>query len=240
MSALFRTLLIFSTLLVAKTEAIVAGENATRTIYLIRHGDYDHNDKRDPDIGRALIPLGIAQARLVAARLKSLPAEITSLHSSTMTRARETAEVINESFPNLELSKTRILRECTPATWRQDILEDEKPEDLETCKNQLEKAFTNFFVPSPDSTERHDVLVCHGNVIRYLVTKALKVDSLAWLGMSISNCSLTIIKVKPDGSMKLQGFNDTGHIPPNLHTFTGGKNSGKKLVVKTEKESENH
>ena len=55
----------------------------TRTLYLIRHGDYDHQDRRDPDIGRGLVPLGIAQTRLVADRLRSLPDKITSLHSST-------------------------------------------------------------------------------------------------------------------------------------------------------------
>ena len=30
-----------------------------RTLYLIRHGDYDHEDDRDPDVGKALVPLGV-------------------------------------------------------------------------------------------------------------------------------------------------------------------------------------
>jgi len=94
----------------------------TRTIYLIRHGDYDHEDRRDSDIGRGLIPLGIAQTRLVADRLLSLPDEMTSLHSSTMTRARQTAMIINQDFPKLELQQSRLLRECTPPTWREDIM----------------------------------------------------------------------------------------------------------------------
>ena len=59
--------------------------------YLIRHGQYDHADKRDEYIGRGLVPLGIAQARLLAARLRAMPVEFTSLTSSTMTRARQTA-----------------------------------------------------------------------------------------------------------------------------------------------------
>ncbi len=78
----------------------------TRTIYLIRHDDYDHEDRRD--IGRGLVPLGIAQTRLVADRLRSLPDEMTSLHSSTMTRARQTAMIINEDFPKLELQQSRL------------------------------------------------------------------------------------------------------------------------------------
>ena len=49
------------------------GNKGTRTLYLIRHGQYDHDDKRDPDIGKNLVSLGIAQSRLVATRLRSLP-----------------------------------------------------------------------------------------------------------------------------------------------------------------------
>jgi hypothetical protein len=56
-----------------------AEKKGTRIIYLIRHGQYDHGDKRDEYIGRGLVPLGIAQARLLAARLRAMPVEFTSL-----------------------------------------------------------------------------------------------------------------------------------------------------------------
>ena len=79
--------------------------------------------------------------------------------------------------------------------------------------------------------DRYDVASCHiGDAIaailardervNYLVTRALKVDPHAWLGMSIGNCSLTVIKVFADGSMKVLSFGDVGHIPPNLQTGT--------------------
>ncbi len=190
-----------------------------RTIYLIRHGDYDHADDRDPDVGKGLVPLGVAQARLVAHRLRSMPVEWTSLHASTMTRARETAQVVAQELPHLELQTSRLLRECTPATWRQDIMAEETSADLDACQDQLEAAFTAYFTPSP-AADRHDILVCHGNVIRYLVTRVLKVDPMAWLGMSIGNCSLTVVKILPDGSMKLLSYSDVGHIPPGLQTRT--------------------
>lgn len=77
--------------------------DGVRTVYLIRHGDYDHDDERDLDIGKALVPLGVAQARIVGARLRGMPVEMSSLHSSTMTRARQTALVIDDEFPELEL-----------------------------------------------------------------------------------------------------------------------------------------
>jgi serine/threonine-protein phosphatase PGAM5 len=193
--------------------------NGVRTVYLIRHGEYDKSDERDPDVGRALVPLGVAQARIVGARLRGLPVEMTSLHSSTMTRARQTALVIGEEFPDLELQTSRLIRECTPPTWREDVMADETEADLQACTEQLEEAFPRYFEPSPDA-DRHDIVVCHGNVIRYFVTKVLDVDSMAWLGMSIGNCSLTVVTVNADGSMKLLSYGDVGHLPPNLTTRT--------------------
>jgi serine/threonine-protein phosphatase PGAM5 len=193
--------------------------DGVRTVYLIRHGEYDKNDERDPDVGRALVPLGVAQARIVGARLRGIPVEMTSLHSSTMTRARQTALVIGEEFPDLELQTSRLIRECTPPTWREDIMAEETAEDLRACTENLEEAFPLYFAPSPDA-DRHDIVVCHANVIRYFVTKVLNVDSMAWLGMSLGNCSLTVVVIKPDGSMKLLSYGDVGHLPPNLTTRT--------------------
>lgn len=203
-------------------------ERGTRTIYLVRHGAYDHEDDRDPDVGKALTSLGIAQARLVAARLRALPVDITSITSSTMTRARETAFVIAEDFPKLEVRQTRVLRECLPPTWRKDIMEEYEDEDMGACVRQLEQAFSEFFVP-PESGDRHDVLVCHGNVTRYLVTKALQVDTLSWLQMSVGNCSVTVIRVNPDGSFKVLAVGDMGHLPPNMQSGLDRKD--RSLVV---------
>jgi len=209
-------------------------KKGSRTIYLIRHGHYDHTDESDPDTGKGLVPLGIAQARLVADRLKSLPVSITSLVTSTMTRARQTAMIINQEFPELILERDSLIRECTMPTWREDIMEDEDPEDLVDCATKLDSAFSIYFTPSPDENERHDIIVCHGNVIRYFVTKVLNVNSLAWLQMTVTNCGITVIKIKPDGMMKLISFNDRGHIPPNLQTSTGGENKSKALVLPDE------
>ena len=206
-------------------------EKGTRTIYLIRHGHYDEADERDEFTGKELTPLGITQARLVAARLEAMPVDFTSLISSTMTRARQTAMIINQEFPELELKQNALLSECTPPTWRKDIMAKTDSVEAIDCVENIEKAFQEFFVPSPDENDRNDILVCHGNVIRYFVTKVLKVDSLSWLQMSITNCSLTIVRITPDGSMKLDAFSDYGHIPENLRTFTGEKNEEKELVI---------
>jgi len=205
--------------------------NGTRTIYLIRHGDYTPQDDSITDSLNVLTPLGIAQARLVSSRLKSMNIEFNSLISSTMTRAKQTSQVINNDFPEIIFEQSDLIRECTPPTWREDVMAETNAAEVEECVNNLEEAFQKYFIPSPDEKDRNDIIVCHGNVIRYFVTKVLKVDTMSWLQMSISNCSLTIIRILPNGNMKLVAFSDYGHIPENMRTFTGGKNKEKELII---------
>ena len=202
-----------------------------RSIYLIRHGEYAPQDDDIADTLNNLTPLGIAQARLVSNRLKSMKINFNSLISSTMSRALQTAMVINGDFPEFELQKEDLIRECTPPTWRKDVMSGVDTSHREECVKNLERAFQKYFIPSSDNKDRNDIIVCHGNVIRYFVTKVLRVDTMAWLQMSITNCSLTIVRIFPDGKMKLDAFSDYGHIPENMRTFTGGDNESKKLLL---------
>ena len=202
-----------------------------RYLYLIRHGDYTPQDDKIADSLNVLTPLGIAQARLVAARLTAMNITFSSLVNSTLTRARETADVISKDLPGLKREHSDLIRECTPPSWRKDIMAGVDTAERSECAGNLEQAFKKYFIPSPDDKERNDIIVCHGNVIRYFVTKVLKVDTMSWLQMSITNCSLTIVRILPDGTMKLDAFSDYGHIPENMRTFTGGKNETKGLLI---------
>jgi serine/threonine-protein phosphatase PGAM5 len=69
--------------------------------------------------------------------------------------------------------------------------------------------------------DRHDVLVCHGNVIRWFVSRAVSGDPRHWLSMDIGNGSLTILAVRPDGSVRLVCFSDVGHLPVSKQTWLG-------------------
>ena len=199
-----------------------------RTIYLIRHGAYDTAQQGDDHVVKGLTPLGIAEARLIAARLRGMPVTFTSLTSSTMARARQTARVIGQSFPNLALDADPLLCECTPRAWRADAMQGVPTLELDASEAQLNKVFGKYFVPARTAGE-NDIIVAHGNVIRYLVTKALGVDTKAWSGFSVAHCSLTVIRVLPDGAFKVLAVGDVGHIPPNLQS--GATGNDPQLVV---------
>lgn len=194
---------------------------AARTIVLVRHGYYLPDAEASKKLGPHLAPIGVAQAQLAGARLAALPTRFDRLYVSPLQRARDTAAVITISFPGRHFEQVNDLAECTPPTWRTKITEDERADDLAACKSQLDRLFTHYFVPAA-GRESTDLMVCHGNVIRNMVVRALGVDPKSWLGMSVGNGSITRIRVEADGTFKVISVGDVGHIPPNLRTGASG------------------
>lgn len=213
--------------LVSETAAAAESQSAfPRTLYLIRHGAYVPDRNADPRFGPGLTPLGIAQARLIAARLNGSAVAFDSMTSSTLLRARETAAVMHETLVSVPLAQSPLISECTPPLF--DEVEADVAREQAECAKQLDQAFAEFFTAAKGA-RRNDILVAHGNVIRYLVVKALKVDPRAWLGMSVAHASMTVIQVQPDGSMKILAVGDSGHIPGPLLSW--GDANDRQLVV---------
>ena len=225
-AALLTVLLLAGSLAPVSSLAGADGPPAgTRTLYLIRHGAYDEEDPRDPEVGRALTERGREQARLTGARLAQLPTPLDAFYASPMTRARQTGEIIGAALGGRAPMLVAEIKECTPPTVRADIMARERPGAPDSCRQTLDTAWDRFFRPTAgrDSTV---ALVCHGNVIRYFTARALGLDPKLWLTMGIANCSLTIVQVRPDSSTRLIAFGDAGHLPPELQTYprpTGGQ-----------------
>lgn len=194
---------------------------SVRTIVLVRHGHYAPDPAADPKLGPALTDLGVAQAHLVGARLAGLPQKFDTVYASPMTRAQQTAKVIVGDLDNAAIETVADLAECTPPTRHKEITATMKPEDLSDCARQLDRVFAARFKPASGAPVQ-ELLVCHGNVIRYLITKALAVDTEAWLEMSVGHVSMTTIRIEADGSTKVIAIGDVGHVPPNLRTGATG------------------
>lgn len=199
---------------------------ATRTVYLIRHGAYLPDPKADPIAGPGLTPLGVAQARLIAGRLDKMPVRFHSMTASTLTRARETAAVMHETLADVPFAESALLAECTPVAAIEP--QGQSAAEQSACTQRLAAAFAKFFAPATGA-ERHDVLVAHGNVIRYFVAKSLNVDPRAWVGMSVAHASLSIVRVRPDGSYSVLSVGDVGHVPDNLQSW--GTTADRQLVA---------
>jgi serine/threonine-protein phosphatase PGAM5 len=85
-------------------------------------------------------------------------------------------------------------------------------------------------VPTPDA-DRHDILVCHGNVIRWFVSRALNGDPRRWPWMEIANGSITILAVRPDGTTRSCASATSGTCAVPKQTWTG-KGAGWGAVTK--------
>ena len=198
-----------------------AADGPVHTLVLVRHGNYAPDPSVDENIGPHLSPIGVAQAHLAANALAALP-RFDGLYASPMQRARDTAAVIGvDDFPDRKFEVVDDLAECTPPTPLGEVAKTEPPADMAACKARLDRLYARFFTAA-NGQDRSDLLVCHGNVIRYLVTRALGVDTGAWLAMSIGNASITTIRIDADGRAHVIAVGDVGHIPPAMRTSAWG------------------
>lgn len=188
-----------------------------KTLILVRHGQY--HPKSDKTLEK-LTTLGRKQAKMAGKRLKENK-KIDRIVHSTMPRAVETATIIKKTLGyRRKMESCDQLRECVPS-FPVKLRKKHKftAAQIKKDKIQAERAFKKYFtLPKKDSLE---VLVCHGNIIRYLVAKVMETDEMAWRRMDIQQCAICVIEIRSKGDRKrfVMSHNDTGHIPKHQRTF---------------------
>ncbi len=189
---------------------------AERRIYLVRHGQYNPKNPID-ELENELSPLGIAQAHLTAQRLRNFP--ITSIYSSDLRRAISTANIISQSTTNRPVLKTKNLREGIahiPIGY-EEVIVNYSMEQIKNERQKAEEAYSRYFTQARNEN-KYDVIVCHGNIIRYFVCRVLNLAPEYWLNMGTCNCGISEIVIKKNGAIRLLSYNDTGHLPPQMIT----------------------
>jgi serine/threonine-protein phosphatase PGAM5 len=189
-----------------------------RRLYLVRHGQYDLSAMPQDNLGGGLTPMGIQQAELTATRFGVLP--IDAVIHSGLRRAHETAAIIVVKFPGLVLRSSELLRECTPGipVGYAESFSHLTHEAIERELQQAEAAFDEFFVPAIGS-DRHEIIVCHGNIIRYFILRVLRAPTELWANPALHHCGISELWVEADGQVRLVSHNDTGHLPYTLRTL---------------------
>lgn len=188
-------------------------------LYLVRHGEQMNAEQGLPD--GPLSPRGQRQATLIADRISSVP--FTAMYHSPLMRAAETAQIIGQRLPALELQESSVLFDCIPSGPTPDMPKSFEPffgsvteAEIEAGAAQMEDAVSEFFAPSLD--ERHDLLVTHNFVIGWFVRHVFEAPSWRWLGLNQAHCGLTIIRVRSAKPPVLVTHNDLGHLPVELRT----------------------
>lgn len=216
----------------------------TRHVILIRHGQYEEADPEDEK--KVLTPLGREQSRLTGIRIAEMikgindtfgPCHVKAIHVSNLTRAKETADIIAQQLP-----QENVIERTAP----DPLLNEGRPcHHIPTGKvtpsiikktdeqhERIEQGFQKYIFtappPSSPSSEgeqeepKHEfeIIVCHGNVIRYFFCRALQLPPEAWLRLCTFNCSLTYFTIRPSGSVSCRMLGDVGHLGYENSTFS--------------------
>lgn len=177
---------------------------ARRLVLLVRHGQYD---LALGDQG-GLTAIGRDQARHTAELLSGYDVDLAVC--STLRRAVETAAIFTE-VSGQKFKRSSLLQEGFPTRVPGRKLQG--PLD----KERLDEAFEKYIRPGK---KRRSValLVCHGNVIRHFVCRALKIPIARWLQLGTNHGAVTRIVVQSDGRMGVASFNESSHFPAHLVT----------------------
>ncbi|XP_043266707.1 serine/threonine-protein phosphatase PGAM5, mitochondrial [Venturia canescens] len=192
---------------------------AVRHLILIRHGQYNLEGKTDAE--RTLTELGRRQADSTGARLAELGLPYTLLVKSTMSRAQETAKIIEKHLPGVPAIEDGLLIEGAPIPPEPPLGHWKSERYFYEDGPRIEAAFRRYFHRADYDQEKdsYTILVCHANVIRYFVCRALQFPPEAWLRISLKNASITWLSIVPSGRVTLRCLGDAGHmVPQNLTT----------------------
>ncbi|KAK6476292.1 serine/threonine-protein phosphatase PGAM5 [Huso huso] len=194
---------------------------ATRHIFLIRHSQYNLNGQSDKE--RRLTTLGQEQAEFTGHRLAALGLKYDLLIHSTMTRATETTQIISKYLPGVEMVSCDLLREGAPIEPVPPV-SHWKPEAVQYHEDgaRIEAAFRRYIhrADAKQNKDSYEIIVCHANVIRYFVCRALQFPPEGWLRMGLNNGSITWLTIRPNGRVALRTLGDSGFMPPEKLTRT--------------------
>ncbi|MCX4242410.1 histidine phosphatase family protein [Paraliomyxa miuraensis] len=198
-----------------------------RRVFLMRHGHYERTGNLGDTVW-GLSPLGRRQAVRVGRRLAQLvdsaSGRFEGVYASPWPRATQSAEIAGREMDLDNIRIKRYLHELVP------LVDPERPEfksfpiGLEATPSegrvfvdqQIDKIRDRFFKPP---TRRSFVLLfAHGNLIRYLVARTLRLPYEAWAMMDIAHASISELRVYANGFEALISFNETGHLPPSMVT----------------------
>ncbi|KAI6228383.1 Serine/threonine-protein phosphatase Pgam5, mitochondrial [Aphelenchoides besseyi] len=195
-----------------------AKPTATRHIFLIRHGQYHLESET-----KHLTDLGREQARLLGKRIAMDEKKFDNVIFSTMTRATETANIMMEQMAPIQSKSDSLLEEGAPYIpeppvhhWRPQY------KKFATDSARIEAAFRRYIHRASPRQQKdsYELVVCHANVIRYFICRAMQFPPEGWLRMSLGNSSITWIVIRPNGHVSVRSIGDIGHLPADKVSFT--------------------
>jgi alpha-ribazole phosphatase len=195
-------------------------------ILLVRHGFVGLQEERF--LGQTDLPLGeggIKQAEQLRDRLA--PEKLDAIYTSTLRRARATAEIIASAhktavipcdnlcecnFGEIEGMTFAEIEKHYPALARE--LRDRKTGAFpggETLEQLNERVKTFLKRLEKHKSEETMLVVAHGGPLRLIICNLLGLGLEHWVQMRVDHASLSIVETYP-GMNILSLLNDTSHL----------------------------
>ena len=208
-------------------------------IFLVRHGEVEGNSGPRPTFSGwndvPLTPLGTRQADAIAARLQG--EKLRAVHSSDLSRARETARVLAAPH-GLEVETSQAWREADYGAWSglgeseisarwSEVWARRKADPFSVAapggestkslwrrlKPRWEKLCEEARAASTRGEEGATVLVAHNGPLRLLVCHLLGAPPRNFRRIKIGNCSLTCVEIGAEMQPPLLRFvNESGYL----------------------------
>lgn len=183
-----------------------------RVLYLVRHGQLDLDAFAENHFDAGLTAIGREQAHVVARALRTL--DVKAIHCSTLGRARETAEIISKAFPKIVVQPSKLL-------WELPNLGPANDDAWQTvfAKGQQRgaRAFLRYVRPTRQK-QRIEILISHGNLIRYFACRVLGIGPELWSVLGFSHCGITQLRIRAKRHVQLVSYNETRYLPDRLRT----------------------
>jgi broad specificity phosphatase PhoE len=178
-----------------------------RVLHFVRHGQYESAESGS---GR-LTPLGERQAERVARYFAGLP--VAAIRSSDLPRAVQTADIVAARLGVPSVSRHRMLREALPTHVR-DLRVPRVKREADLAR--VERIVARLFAPARQT--RHEIVVCHGNLIRAVALRVTAGRVNGWERLRVHHTSISSFVVCRRYT-QLLSYNNIAHLPPSWRTF---------------------
>lgn len=219
---------------VAQLRSGADAQVARRHVVFVRHAQPAGHGGGKAARNSELTATGTKQAELTGQRLKQVFDEVSAVYHSGSKEAKATAEVIHRVLVEgvskdqaPVLVESQLLAEGIPTrpSPAPAALGDVSEAELKADGVRAEEAFRALiWRPQGKGEEQQglatvEVVVGHGNVIRYLLCRALQCPSSGWSRLAANHCTISWLDIGCDGIVALREFGGSGHLPPDLITY---------------------
>lgn len=209
-----------------------------RQFLMVRHGQYCNESNKDAaDSDKQLTALGKQQAASTGRFLREamlsrvgdqifIASKLDRVYVSELTRAKQTAAALLDAYCEGDRDAAAALLASPDGLLNERFPCDPEPAYPKRAKvshmKLVEDAFHKY-IHRPDDETQHtstvtELMVGHGNIIRYFTCRALQLPPEAWLRLSIPHCSVTNLVIRRNGTVKLVAYGSFSHLAPQLQT----------------------